>query len=139
MQQYCSKWNLCVNENKTKITIKVKHDRYNFLYNGKQLEIVDNFKYLGIILNYNGSFKLAIQELKSQASRAMYSLIGKCRRLDLPIDLQLHLFDATVLPIMLYGCEIWGSENYVELDRLHLKFLKHVLGVNGRTKAGPTN
>ena len=38
----------------------------------------------------------------------MLCLFRKIRTLDLPIDCQIKLFDNTVLPILAYGCEIWG-------------------------------
>ncbi len=63
----------------------------------------------------------------------MYAIIGKCRKLGLPIDLQRELFDRMIVPIMLYGCEVWGPENYIETETLNLKCLKHILGVHGRT------
>ena len=63
----------------------------------------------------------------------MFYLISKARRLDLPIDIQLQLFDSTVLPILLYGCEIWGYSNVPVLENLHLKFLKILLGVHSKT------
>ena len=43
------------------------------------------------------------------------------------MDIQLELFDYLVLPILIYGCEIWGYENISILDKLHLKFLKYIL------------
>jgi hypothetical protein len=30
------------------------------------------------------------------------------RNISIPIDLQLILFDTLILPILTYGCEIWG-------------------------------
>ncbi len=96
-----------------------------FIFNDMELELVHNIKYLGLIINFNGFFKLAITELKSQASRVMYAFIDdKCRKLDLPIDLQLELFDRMIVLIMLYGCEVWGPENYIETEKLHLKFFE---------------
>ncbi len=41
----------------------------------------------------------------------MHLLYSRINNLDLPIDLQLKLFDHTVLPILTYGSEIWGFEN----------------------------
>ena len=35
----------------------------------------------------------------------------RIRNLNIPTDLQLYLFDHVILPIALYGCEIWGFEN----------------------------
>ena len=34
---------------------------------------------------------------------------------------------------MLYGCEIWGNANVDVLDKLYLKYLKMILGVQGKT------
>ena len=43
----------------------------------------------------------------------MFFLLRKARSLQLPIDLQLHLFDKNVSPVILYGCEVclWGLES----------------------------
>ncbi len=136
METYSGTWKLIVNETKTKVMIfgKTKVNKHlKFTYNDVELDIVHNFKYIGLIINFNGSFKLAITELKHQASRAMYARIGKCRKLGLPIDLQLELFDRMIVPIMLYGCDVWGAENYIESEKLYLKYLKHILEVYGRT------
>jgi hypothetical protein len=51
----------------------------------------------------------------------------------LPVDIQLHLFDVIVLPILLYGVEIWGFEKVTTIEKLYLKFLKIVLKVNNNT------
>ncbi len=63
----------------------------------------------------------------------MYALIGKCRKLGLLIGLQIELFDRMIVPIMLYGCEVWGPENYIQTEKLYSKFFKHILWVHGRT------
>lgn len=137
LQLYCDKWKLDINCSKTKICIfsrgKTNASKYNFLYDGSKIEIVDTYKYLGLEFNSSGSFKTTIESLKPQASRAMFSLISKSRRLSLPINIQLQLYDSLVLPIMLYGCEIWGNSNIDVLDKLYLKYLKMVLGVQGKT------
>lgn len=63
----------------------------------------------------------------------MYEVISKCRRYNLPIDIQLQLFDSMVLPILLYGAEVWGIKEFKEIEKLHLKFLKHCLGICSST------
>ena len=137
VEQYCSDWKLDINCSKTKIIVfgeKIRdQSKYNFIYKGNALELVNEFKYLGITFSHNGSFRNCIKDLKQQANRAMYSLLAKCRRHSLPVDIQLQLFHATVLPILTYGCEVWGVENIEECEKLHRKFLKHILGVKMST------
>ena len=80
-------------------------------------------------MSYNGSYKIGVEGLTKQASRAMHALLAKCRLLGLPVDIQLYLFDTLVVPILLYGCEVWGHQQIQCVEKLHLRFLKYVLGV----------
>ncbi len=66
------------------------------------------YKNLVVLLNYSERFRKGELELKETATRAMYSLISKCRKFDLAVDIQLELFTATVLPILTYASENWG-------------------------------
>ena len=59
----------------------------------------------------------------------MFLLLRKCRQLQLPVDIQLELFDILVKPILLYGCEVWATE----IVKIHLRFCKYVLQVNKST------
>ena len=137
LYSYCNKWKLKVNPNKTKITIfggrKVQKEKFTFKYNGKDLELVDEFKYLGVTFKYNGNFELCKKNLYEQASKAMFSLLSKCNILELPLDTQLELFDTMVVPIMTYGCEVWGNKNNEILEKLQLRFYRYILKVKNGT------
>ena len=75
-------------------------------------------------VNYKNKFKKA-QELQfSLANRAMFSLLRKCRKLNLPLNIQLELFEKCVHPILLYGCEIWACEKMDVISKLQLRFKK---------------
>jgi hypothetical protein len=63
----------------------------------------------------------------------MYALINKSQKLGLSTDIQLHLFDTLVVPIALYGCEVWGCKNVQVIEQLHLKFMRIILKVNRAT------
>lgn len=39
--------------------------------------------------------------------QVIFSLIKKCRKLDLPFDIQIGLFDRCMQPILLYESDIW--------------------------------
>ena len=135
---YCSKWRLKINIDKTKITIfERSRSRTNkdFVYNGKSIEIVNEFCYLGTILRANGSVKPAIDKQITQGEKAMFSLIKKSRKLGLPLDIQLDLFHKLITPILTYNCEFWGfSETHLEMiETLHLKYIRFILKLNNST------
>ena len=131
LKTYSRLWKLTINITKTKVMVFSKNGRRSknlrFTYDGQIVEIVDEFKYLGVIFKSNGRFISAIKLLHEQARKAMYGIISKARTTDMPIDIQFKLFDTLVLPIMTYSCEIWGYENFVILGKLRLKFCKITL------------
>ena len=59
----------------------------------------------------------------------MYKRINN---LQIPLDLQLHLFDSTDLPILLYGCETWGFDSTNLLDAVHYQFLTNITKLHVR-------
>jgi hypothetical protein len=51
----------------------------------------------------------------------------RIRNQPIPIDPQLKLFDSIVEPILLYGSEVWGFENTIDIERIHLQFCINIL------------
>ena len=51
-----------------------------------------------------------------------FSLLKNIRLKQLPIDVQLQLFDFVVLPVHVYGCEIWVFENLAIIEKVHLQY-----------------
>ena len=80
---YCNAWGLNVNTAKTKIMVFRKRgglkENEKWSYNGNDIEVVDNFNYLGTVLNYTGSFKLNQEHLVGKALKALNTLLFKCQ------------------------------------------------------------
>ena len=57
------------------------------------------------------------KKLVDQAQKALYSLYKQIRNINIPIDLQLKLFDALVYPILTYSADIWGFENKNSIEK----------------------
>ena len=133
---YCDKWKLKLNVNKCKIVVfsRGKVRKFpNFKIGEEAIEVVSNVLYLGLKLNYNNRMLVAHKDLYERASRAMFALLKKCNTLNLPIDLIFDLFDKTIVPILTYGCEVWGFEQLEILQKLQLKFYKIVLRLRNST------
>ena len=106
-QSYCDKWKLTVKVNKTKVLVfsrKKCQKNFDFTLNGEQLDVIDSYTYLGITFKYNGSFVDARKRLVEQAQKSLFAIIKKKNRnQNIPIDLQLKLFDSFVEPIRNLG------------------------------------
>ena len=48
---------------------------------------------------------------------------------DLAVSHMPDLFDKLILPILNYGSEVWGFSKAETIERVHLQFRKHLLGV----------
>ena len=136
MHDYCNIWKLEVNIAKTKVVVFSKGKIRNipaFTYGGLDLDVVDDFSYLGVKFNYNGKFNKTKKYLCDQARKAMFSVFKKARKLCLSLDLQLHLFDSMISPILLYGSEVWGCENVDIINQFQLKYCKMLLKLKKST------
>ena len=138
MLEYCNIWDLKVNPTKTKVTVFCKNKKTllkerDFHYNNVKVDIVEEFVYLGVLFTYNGKFNKTKKRLLDQARKAMFSLIQKSRRLDLSISVQLHLFNTMIVPILLYGAEVWAFEDLKILDQFQLQYCKMILKLKKST------
>ena len=52
--------------------------------------------------------------------------------------MQIHIFNKTVKPVLLYGAEIWVFDNLEIIERVQLKSLKHILNIRSSTVYGET-
>ena len=104
-----------------------------FNYGDSIIEVVNDYVYLGVTTNYDNKFAKAIRKQLDQGRRAQFSLLVKSRKLDLPIDVQCILFDKTVIPVLLYGSEVWGFSSINMLESFHRKYLKKILKLRPST------
>ena len=139
LSNYCKRWKLTVNINKTKVMVFRKGGalprNLTFLYNGNELEIVRNFKYLGIIFTAGGSFSETQNTLSGQAQKAIFKMNKYLYRFTfISPKHKLELFDKLVTPILNYGSEVWGFIQGNAIERVHLQFCKQLLGVKKTTQ-----
>ena len=111
LHDYCVKWDLKVNISKTNVVIfsrgKVKKFPV-FKIGGEVVEVKEDYVYLGVTFSCDGKFTKAIEKQVTQARKAMYALLHKAKILRLPFDIVLELYDHCVIPVLLYGSEVWG-------------------------------
>ena len=142
LHEYCSKWKLTVNIEKSKIMVFRKGgllpNDLKFYYNGSELSIVSSFSYLGVVFKPGGSFSSAQQTLAGQAQKAIFSLNSYLYKFtDISPYHRLELFDKLVTPILNYSgnsAEVWGFCKADKIEVVHLQFCKRLLGLKQCTQ-----
>jgi hypothetical protein len=133
LSMFCAKWGLQVNMKKTKAMVFrnggiVKKSEV-FYYNGKKLDIVPHYKYLGVIISSRLSWSPAQTTLAAQANKAMRVTDTVNESSDYSFKCSCKVFDKCILPILNYACEIWGTDVHKSIEGVHYKFCKSQLGV----------
>ena len=148
LNRYFKEWSLKVNNEKAKCITFLKVSKlYNKSFNIgiTPLENVKEFRYLGITINGAGSFQPAMRDLGDKADRAIFSLNSRYKLNKLPLNVAFKLFDTMIMPILLYGSEVWGalheynptknSDEWgkLKIETVQTQFIKRLIDVNKST------
>ena len=102
-------------------------------YNRTLLDVTDDFNYLGCIFHYTVTFASHVEHVVGKSLKNLNFLLHKCRKIPVSLKTQCQLFDSFVGSTLCYGSEICGYSKSKEVERIHLKFLKRILGVKSST------
>ena len=104
LKYYCNKWGLKVNSEKTKVVVFRKRggllNNESWTYKGVNLEVVNNFNYLGTVFNYTGTFVLNQETLVGKGLKALNCLLFNTKKYCLKPKVLCQLFDAFVGSIL---------------------------------------
>ena len=145
LESYCLLNEMKININKTKFMIFettgcafTKEINIRIRFQNQILERVFSFKYLGIFFSFNLSFNNQVNHVLTKAKHGAFLFWKYTRRFHtMKVSHLLNLFFVLVVPILLYGTEIWGpwlSKNEIaKLESFYLKHLKRILNVGNST------
>ena len=145
LEEFCVVWKLEIHTKKTKCMVFNRGNRLckaNILMNGKVIENVKHFKYLGFTIGAkNCNFTKMLEDLSVKARRAIFALNNKIKLSLLPTRLAIKILATQIAPILLYGSEIWGPysnfdlKNWEksEIEKVHTQFLKRIMGCDIHT------
>ena len=111
LYSYSMKKSLSISIKKSKTMIfnlTGKFVKKYFTVNGKPLEPVHSFCYLGFDFKASGSVKHAANVLHDKANKAMRPLFLAVAKFNIPVKTSIHLFHTYISPIVLYNVENWA-------------------------------
>ena len=122
---YCEKWALLINHDKSKVMIMSKSTITRnipiFKCDKNILDVVQTYKYLGVMIYSNGKFSNAIYDRLLKAKRALF-LVKRALYTTgcISVRVALSVFDKQILSILSYGSIIWSlpKRDTVNIDKL---------------------
>jgi transcription termination factor 2 len=99
---------------------------------GTQLKNVDTFKYLGSTISSDGTLDKEIAARIQKASQALGRLRTKVlQHKDIRLSTKLKVYNAIVLPSLLYGCETWTlyRRHIKKLEQFHNRSLRSIMRI----------
>lgn len=126
---------LKMNREKTKVLFNPFVEEKTIMIGDLQLESVEEIKYLGKILNKDGTLMPEIV----QRIRAGWSAMGKLKNVmtgRLPLCLKRKAFNQCVLPAMVYGSETWTltAKMIQKLQTAQRSMERYMLGITKRER-----
>lgn len=135
VRNYCRKWRMTVNADKTKTMVFKKNyhsrrDEIQIRYGDKILEQVRQYKYLGVMLDETLRFNTAQEELASAGGRALGALINKTKaHKDMGYKTFTKLYDCCVSPVMEYCSEVTGHSTIKKIQDVQFRACRYFLGL----------
>jgi hypothetical protein len=136
LSNFCSSWKLDVNQVKSKVIVfKSNGNTYmnSFNIKGKHLATVKSYCYLGVTIKHTGNLNISSKLLMEKGRQAWFK-IKKTFGLNNLCNFLEKLVDTLIVPIILYGCEIWGVDHCYKdsepFEHIHIQFIKEILGVH---------
>jgi hypothetical protein len=138
VRQWCHKWQLKINENKTNVVHFRKRRKtrsnFQFAFGDTMIKTIECYRYLGLVLDEFLVFDKSVDILTESAGRALGAIIGKFKNYrDVGFKTFTKLYNASVIPIVDYMSSIWGFGEYNQCDKIQYRALQYYLGVNKYT------
>ena len=113
LASFCEQRQLTVNLSETKVVVfeARQSDMCGFVLSGAVVEWVESYKDLGFVVHATKILTFGTDALVATAKKALCAMRRRCALLGIrDLALQCKLFDTLVLPILSYGCEVWGVD-----------------------------
>ena len=101
------------------------------MFGGKELDIVSEYKYLGVIVDEHLSFAQCSKTLSESGGRALSAIISKLKQFkDVGFNTFSQMFSSGVTPILTYASGIWGYAKYNDSESIQNRASRYFLGVH---------
>ena len=135
LHEWCAKWRMRINVSKSKVVhhrIKGhKETQFKFKLGDCNIDTVDRYKYLGVVLDSSLDFGVTAAVLAESAGRALGTIYSKFKsNKGLGYETYTKLYNSGVIPILDYCAGVWGFGNHDKINTVQNKAIRYYLGVH---------
>ena len=114
LKEESEKFDLFLNIKKTELMTTAKNGNTKIVIDGEEMECMEEFTFLGSLVNPNGECRQEIKRQIMLGHTAMMSMNQIWKNKDVSLTTKCRLVCTIVFPITIYGCESWMVK---KLDR----------------------
>ncbi|ESO86614.1 hypothetical protein LOTGIDRAFT_166878 [Lottia gigantea] len=135
LDNFCAKYSMSINTTKTKIIV-FRNDgplrNYEkWKYRNIELETVSYYKYLGVVFSPVLSWTKSKETQITQTEKVFNMIKAISRKCNgISVDTAFQIFDKMLVPILLYGSEMWGYTLSPKIENVQIKYFKYTLRVS---------
>ena len=126
---YCSQFNMKINEKKTKFMTVNTNDHAPLTFDELTVLWCDRYVYLGNLIMNAPVHVQVEQHLKSSMKNIHKFQSFLSKNADAPYYVKSKVWSAALNSSVFYGAETWWSSNLRAADKLHISSLRDLLGV----------
>ena len=139
LAEWCTEWSVKVNVEKCGVMHMrkkgVKRSDGGFLVGGEVIKVVEEYKYLGCVVDEHLSNVRMIEERAKAGAKALSDWLRRCRATvgEVRGATFVRLLEMLVESVLLYGVEAWGCGGQLDLvENVQMRAARIFLGVGRR-------
>jgi Reverse transcriptase (RNA-dependent DNA polymerase) len=137
--QMLQKHGMKINIQKTKVmmTSQEESETMNIIINNERIEQVDQFKYLGVVLERDGNQTIDINERISRTVKLYHGMNQRfIRKKEISTKTKMIVYKTIYRPILTYGSETWVLTPNMKskIQAVEMKYLRGVKGISRRDR-----
>ena len=129
----CERRKLNVNVSKSKVMWCNREGRQglHISLNGKRLEEVNCFRYLGVDVKSDGRSEVEVAHRMEKGMQVFGALGSVWKGKGVSVEAKVGMYESIVVPTVLYGCETWclNARERKKVDVMEMKCLRSICGV----------